>query len=629
MEVEACSAGLALWQDGSGCLKQSGVRSEPVVLMSLPDPRHLPVRLGSQFIRQLPRYGVGLVLLALYQGAQYWFDTRLMRAINAATSGQRSVALELGAGLVAVTLGAFVVRVLSRMTIFNGGRIAEYELRAALLDRLQRLGSSFYQRMPVGEVMSRVTNDLAQVRLLLGFGVLNVINTLFALISALAVTLSISPKLTLAAMAPLPLLLVVTRRFSTLIYGRTRANQDALGQMSDTVQSSVAGARLIRSFGLEDAQIARFSDVNQNYLEKSLALARLRGAMGPIMQAITSAGVLVVFWYGGTLLVEGQVDQGGFLAFFRALGRLTWPLMALGFLVGLLQRGRAAYARLAEVYEARPDIVDGPLELPGPPQGAIEVRNLGHAYGEREVLRGVSFELPPGHSIAIVGRTGSGKSTLARLLARLEPTPRGAVFLDGVDVCDLPLAVVRGTIGYAQQDAFLFSTTVGRNIGLALDDPDEPPSLMTIREAARQAHVLDEILGLPDGLDTVVGERGVQLSGGQKQRVSLAAAFVREPKVLVLDDPLSAVDARTERGILEAIDEQRARRSVILITHRVAAARRCEEILVLDEGRIIERGTDAELLARGGLYARFAEEQRIESELERLGETESSLEADA
>lgn len=566
------------------------------------------------------------MLLALYQGTQYWFDTRLMRAINAATSGERSVALSLGAGLIGVTLAAFVVRVLSRMTIFNGGRIAEYELRAALLDRLQRLGSSFYQRMPVGEVMSRVTNDLAQVRLLLGFGVLNVINTVFALVSALAVTLSISPKLTLAALAPLPLLLLVTRRFSSALYTRTRANQDALGQMSDTVQSSVAGARLIRSFGLEEAQLARFREINRNYLDKSLALARLRGAMGPIMQAITSAGVLVVFWYGGSLLIQGTIDQGGFLAFFRALGRLTWPLMALGFLVGLLQRGRAAYARLAEVYEAEPDIVDGPLTTPVTPRGTIEVRNLSYAYGSQEVLRGVSFELPAGRSIAVVGRTGSGKSTLARLLARLEPTPRGTVFLDGKDVCDLPLSAVRGAVGYAQQDAFLFSTTAGRNIGLALDEPDEGPALMTIREAARQAHVLDELLGLPDGLDTVVGERGVQLSGGQKQRVALAAAFVLEPKVLVLDDPLSAVDARTERGILEAIDEQRARRSVVLITHRVAAARRCEEILVLDEGRIVDRGTDAELLARGGLYARFAEEQRIESELERLGEADASLE---
>jgi ATP-binding cassette subfamily B protein len=473
--------------------------------------------------------------------------------------------------------------------------------------------------MSSGEIMSRVTTDHTQVRLLLGFGVLNVINTLFALVSALAVMLSISAKLTLASLAVLPILILVTRTFSRQMYPRTRENQDALGSMSERVQSSIAGVRVVRSFNLERAELERFEQSNQTYLEKSLSLARLRGSMGPIMQAITASGVLIVFWYGGHLMLVKELDAGGFLTFYRALSRLTWPLIALGFLIGLVQRGRASYSRLAEVYEADPDVIDGPLAAPEKVEGRIEVKGLSFAYGNEPVLRDVSFELPAGKSLAIVGRTGSGKSTVAVLLPRLQPTPRGSVFLDGRDVCDLPLELVRSTIGYAQQTAFLFSTTVGRNIGYVLDEPDSGPALKTIREAASEARILDEVLGLPDGFDTVVGERGVQLSGGQKQRVALARAFVSQPKILVLDDPLSAVDARTEKLILEAIDRQRAKRGLILITHRVAAAARCDSVIVLDKGRVVERGTHEELLKNGGLYAAFAEEQRIESELARLG----------
>lgn len=586
--------------------------------MSPEEIRKIPVDLPGQFKRHLPRYGAGLILLALYQTAQWWFDVTMQEAINSATSGDADHAVYLGVSLIVVAVGAFFVRVLSRMVVFNAGRIGEYELRSALLERLQRLGTAFYQKMPAGEIMSRATNDLMQVRLLLGFGILNAINTLFGLVSAFAVMVSIHPGLTWAALAPLPVLFWVTSRFSSQIYARQKDNQQALGQMSDQVQSSVTGTRVIRSFNLEASQAERFQVANEHYLQKSLALARLRGLMGPIMQSITSIGILIVFWYGGMLVVQNELDQGGFLVFFRALARLTWPLMALGFLAGLVARGRAAYSRLLEIYNAEPEIVDGHLEAPATIRGELEVRHLSYAYGEHRVLEDVSFSLPPGGSLAIVGRTGSGKSTLSKLLPRLENTPRGTVFLDGVDICDLPLDSVRGAIGYAQQNPFLFSTTAGRNIGLALDNPDSELSLMTIREAAAQAHVLDELLGLPDGLDTVVGERGVQLSGGQKQRVSLASAFVLGPRVLVLDDPLSAVDSKTERGILEAIDEQMNERGVILITHRVAAARRCDQILVLNRGRIVESGTHEDLCRTGGVYAGFAEEQRILSELEKL-----------
>jgi ATP-binding cassette subfamily B multidrug efflux pump len=579
----------------------------------------VPVGLLGQFYRHAPRYLTGMLLLGAYQLFQWWFDTRMRRAINFATHGDRLHAVPLAELLVVAALAAFVVRVLSRVAVFNAGRIAEYELRKEILERLMKLGPSFYRRMSTGEIMSRVTNDLVQVRLLLGFGILNIINTGFALVSALAVTIPISPKLTLASLCPLPFVLLITRSFSQGFYTRTRDNQDALGKMSARVLSSVAGVRVIRSFALEPQELIAFERTNQAYLDKSLALARLRGALGPILQATISVGVLVVFWYGGLMMLHGQLDSGGFLAFYRALGRLTWPLISLGFVVGLLQRGRAAFSRLTDIFSAVPDIVDGEA-IPAAVSGAIEVKHLSFAYNGRPVLEDVSFELPAGGSLAIVGRTGSGKSSLAVLLARLQPTPAATVFLDGIDVCDLPLSMVRQTIGYAQQNAFLFSTTVGRNIGFSLDDPDEPAAIHRVEAAAREASIEEEVLDLPDGFDTVVGERGVQLSGGQKQRVALAMAFASEPKVLVLDDPLSAVDARTERAILAAIDRQRAHRGLILITHRVAAAAHCDQIIVLEKGRVVERGTHQELSKNGGIYAIFAEEQRIESELQKLGD---------
>jgi len=583
-----------------------------------PEPDVFPVGLWAQFRDKLGRYLLGALLLCIQQGLMAKRDFLVRDGVDALSSVVPSAAVEAAVWMVIVSVSAATVRVLSRVAMFTAGRSVEYELRAVLLARLHQLGPSFFRHMPTGEVMSRATNDLAQVRLLLGFGILNIVSSAFALVSALYVMSSVSVPLTLASLVMLPLLLLITRSYSTRMFARVRENQAVIGKMSDRVLASLAGVRVVRSFGLEAAETRAFDVVNADYLDKSLALARLRGSIGPVMGALSSVGVLVVFWYGGRLIANGDMTRGDFVSFWLALLRLTWPLMAIGFVAGIVQRGRAGYSRLADIYDAEPDLKSGPLPAPAVVRGALEVRGLSFSYGETPVLSDVSFEVRAGASLAIVGRTGSGKSTLAALLARIHPTPSKSVFLDGIDVCDLPLGTVRASIGYAQQDAFLFSTTVARNIGFSLDDTESQDAHRIIRESAAEASVLDELDDLPDGFDTVVGERGVQLSGGQRQRVALGRALLRRSPVLVLDDPMSAVDSRTETVILEANERQKKERTVVLITHRVSAAKRCDEVIVLDGGRVVARGKHDELLAAGGIYATFAEEQALEADLEEL-----------
>jgi ATP-binding cassette subfamily B protein len=605
-----------VFADGGDYLSADATKQQmrPGVRVRTPE-----VGIWVELRRQTPRYAAGALLIGAYQFAQYWFDTRLRVAVTHLVAAEQQTALLLGVELVVVALVAMGLRVLSRLAVFNAGRLAEYELRRALLGHLHRLGPAFTQTLGAGEITSRAINDLTQIRLLLGFGVLNLINTAFGLVSALAVTLGISVKLTLASLAALPLLLPVTWQFARRTFRCTRETQTHLGRLASVVQTSIAGVRVVRALGLESSETERFAAVNQDYLASSLALGRLRGLLGPVLQTVSGLGLLVSFWYGGSLMLAGELEPGGFLAFYRALMRLTWPLVALGFLVSMVQRGRAAYSRIAELYAVPPAIEDGALDLAGPVEGALDVRDLGFAYGQQTVLDRVSFTLPPRSSLAVVGRTGAGKSTLAQLVARLLPTPRDAVSVDGVDLCDLPVSVVRQTVGYAEQSAFLFSTTIARNIGFALDEPDTPEARQRIEAAARDAQILDELGQLPDGLDTVVGERGVQLSGGQRQRVALGRALLEPKPILLLDDPLSAVDASTAESLLAMLELGRGRRTLVLITHRVAAAARCDRILVLDHGRVVEQGTHQELIDRRGLYAQFVEEQALEEHLRELG----------
>ena len=603
-------------------MERSDVSESHETRENSPKPAGFPTTLAGQLRRHAPQYAVGTLTLAAFQLAMNRIDMRSKDAIDAVFGDDPASAWKPAAVMLALAVGAFVARIGSRWYLFNAGRDAEYELRFELLRKLQQLGAAFYRKMPAGEIMSRSTSDLQQVRMLLGFGILNLVNVCFAFASALQIMLGMSVKLTLACLVNLPLVTLISRRLSRGMYSRMRENQAALGHMSDRLQANLAGVRVVRSFALEEHERARFEATNREYLDASLALARLRGSFAPTIGAVAAIGILVFFWYGSSLLLAGPehggLSPGAFFAFWSAFARMTWPMIAVGFALSVVQRGRAGFLRLRDVFDALPEVVDGPRRAPKHVGGSLSVDQLTFAYRGRKVLDGVTFKVAPGESLAIVGRTGSGKTTLAMLLARLLPTPPGAVRMDGIDVCELPLSSVRSAVGYAQQDAFLFSTTVARNIGFAIDEPDTAEAIAKIREAAREAQVLDETLSLPEGFDTVVGERGVQLSGGQKQRIALARALVWEPKILILDDPLSAVDAKTQSAILEAIERQASRRTVVLVTHRIAAASRCDRVVVLDEGRIVEQGTHEQLVHAGGIYAAFAEEQQMASELEEI-----------
>ena len=578
--------------------------------------------LRSTLAANRTRYMLGGVALALFQVAMNRIDWSSKHAIDAIVVHDRGEAGRAVRLLMAFAVLAFVARVASRWYIFNAGRDAEYELRTAFLRKLHLLGTSFYRTMGPGEIMSRATNDLVQVRLLLGFGILNVINVVLAFGSALQVMVTISPKLTLASLANVPVLVLLTRAIGKQLYGRTRENQEALGAMSSMVQSNLAGLRVVRGFALDAHEVARFDQANRKYIEASLALARLRGLFGPAVGFASAGGFMVFFWYGATLLSERAITSGDFFAFWFALGRLAWPMVALGFSVSIVQRGRAGFDRLAEIYNAPVEIVSSSTHEGLEIRGAVSVRDLSVHVGDRAILRNVSFEVPAGSSLAIVGRTGSGKSTVAQALARMVPATPGAVRLDDVPLEAWPLRTLRSSLGYLQQDAFLFSTTVHRNVAFAKDDPDAPEHDALVHAALRSAQVASDVELLPDGVETVVGERGVQLSGGQKQRIALARGLLWGPKILVLDDPFSAVDARTEAAILDTLDDAKTGRTLVLVTHRIAAASRCDRIVVLDEGRVVGAGTHAELLAIDGPYRRFAEEQRIADELAALAVAE-------
>jgi ATP-binding cassette, subfamily B, multidrug efflux pump len=524
--------------------------------------------------------------------------------------------------LLLALVGGFF-RFLMRRIIIGASRDFEYDLRNDFFASLQRMHLGYFQHTRTGDLMSRATNDLSAVRMMIGPAVMYASSTGLTFIVAIALMVSINPWLTALALVPLPFVSVVVRYFGAAIHHRFEKIQEQLSDISAVTQESLAGVRVVRAYGQESFEIERFRRANEEYVVRNRALIRLQGMYFPSMGLLMGIGALLVLWIGSREVIAGRMTVGELVAFNTYLMMLGWPMIAFGWVTNLLQRGLASWKRMVEILDAKPAITDE--HVPAMPittiQGAIEFRHLTFRYGDTEVLHDVSLTIPAGTTTAIVGATGSGKSTLLSLLPRLHEAPPGTVFIDGVDVRQIPLATLRGAIGFVAQEPFLFSASVADNIAFGLPRtesrglPDRAHPHAVIEEAAATARLDKDIETFPNGYDTLVGERGITLSGGQKQRTAIARALVMSPAILVLDDALSAVDTHTEEEILQRLSRVMRQRTSIIVSHRVSTVRSADQIVVLEHGRVAESGTHDSLVRHGGLYAELYRKQLLEEEL--------------
>ena len=593
--------------------------------------------------RGLLATGLALVIASSALGAVVPWLLRAGVDALAAREPVRQVTL-VGLGIVGVALLSGAGRYWMRELLNGLSRYIEYDLRQDLFAHLTTLDPGYFARTRTGDLMARLTNDLAAVRQAAGPAIMYLTNTIFGGAFALGFMLHISVRLTLLALLPMVFLPVVMIKLGGMIHRRFEAVQEHFSTLTTHVQENFSGVRVVRAYRQERAETARFGALNETYLERNMSLAKLYGAMNPMFGLLAGLSVVVVLGFGGQLVVNGTISVGAFVAFGFYVGILTWPLIALGWVINLFQRGAASMGRLLEILDARAEVTSpaGPAELPPAKGGrSLEFRDVGFHFPvpagrePRWVLRHVSFSVPAGATLAVVGATASGKSTLIDLIPRLHDPQEGEILLDGVPIRNLSLETLRAEIGYVQQESFLFSDTIAANLGygdpahplLDRDSHDEraPEQSRAVGEldaannvwAAEVAQLDDTVRAFPHGYGTQLGERGINLSGGQKQRLSLARALGRRPRVVLLDDALSAVDTHTEAEILRGLRRTLSGRTAVIASHRISAVRDAGWIIVLDAGRVVEQGTHDRLMAAGGRYTALLQRQQLEESLER------------
>ena len=565
-------------------------------------------------LRRAPTLLFGVVLIVISNLIALVPPLILQNVIDGLGRNADAASLTLSALLIiGVALGAGAFQFASRFVVNSVSRSIEYEMRSDLFRHFQRLDLAYFQHRKIGDLVARATNDLSQVRQMLGPGVSNLTNATIALVVTGIAMVSIDPQLTLYSLTVMPLMSLMFVFVSGGIRRRYRLVQDQFGEVSARAQENFSGIRVVKAYAQEDAELADFNRVNAEYVRRAISFARLNSLLWPTMYFISGLAIAILLWRGGMDVITGRITLGRLVRFNTYLAALSWPMISLGWTVNLVQQGSASLSRITEVREAPPAIRDDERTRADaiPTRGAVEFRHVGLRYGEHEALRDINILVPAGSSLAIVGPTGAGKSTLVNLLARVYDVTSGAVLIDGHDVREIPLVALRRSLGYVPQENFLFSLTLRENVGFGAPDLTEEQMLDALEVSQLGADVSD----FPAGVETMIGERGVTLSGGQKQRAGIARAVAKDPLILILDDSLSSVDTNTEAAILRGLHGVMTDRTSIVIAHRISTIKNLDQIVVLDEGQITERGTHLELLALGGLYADMYRRQLLAEEL--------------